>query len=122
MLNKIIAYGTCLARNVVPLFLRILIGWQFFLTGKGKLTHIEKTTGFFSKLHIPLPEFHAYFIGTLETVGGLLLIAGLLTRLISLPLLGTLIVAYLTAMRLLPVWMTSLQPLPFPIWRLSFSS
>jgi len=99
MLNKIIANATCLVRNVVPLTLRILIGWQFFLTGKGKLAHIDKTTGFFSKLHIPMPEFHAYFIGTLETVGGLLLIAGLLTRLVSLPLLGTLVVAYLTAHR-----------------------
>jgi len=91
--------AVCFLQSVVPLALRLLIGYQFYLTGKGKLANIERTTGFFHNLHIPFPGFHAHFIGSLESVGGLLLMAGLATRLISIPLLGTLVVAYLTAHR-----------------------
>ena len=85
------------AQYGVLLFLRIMIGWTFFLTGKGKLAHFDRTTHFFESLHIPAPAFHAGLVGGLEMIGGLLLIAGLCTRLISVPLLISMIVAYLTA-------------------------
>ncbi len=38
-------------------------------------------------------------VGTVELVGGVLLVLGLATRLASLPLLGTMVVAILTAKR-----------------------
>lgn len=84
-----------------PLLLgiRLLFGWQFFLTGRGKLAHLDRTTEFFASLHIPAPGAHAVAIGSLELVGGLLLIVGLGTRAISALLAGTMIVAYLTAHR-----------------------
>jgi putative oxidoreductase len=79
--------------------LRLLFGWQFFLTGRGKLTHLEQTTAFFASLNLPGPAFQAVLVGGLEAAGGLLLIAGLGTRVAASALGGTMIVAYLTAHR-----------------------
>ncbi len=79
------------------LILRLYFGWQFFLTGKGKLMHLDKTAGFFATLHIPMPKLNAALAGSTECVGGLLLLLGLGSRIITVPLIGTMIVAYLTA-------------------------
>lgn len=87
------------AQSAVLLAARITMGWGFFLSGKGKLLHLEKTTQFFDSLHLPLPHFQAMLAGSTEMIGGLLLLAGLGTRIISIPLVFTMIVAYLTAHR-----------------------
>ncbi|HTS19953.1 MAG TPA: DoxX family protein [Verrucomicrobiae bacterium] len=79
------------------LIIRLYWGWQFFLTGKGKLTHLDKVAGYFATLHIPMPKFNAALAGTTECVGGLLLLLGLGSRIITVPLIITLTVAYLTA-------------------------
>ncbi|MBI4852849.1 MAG: DoxX family protein [Acidobacteria bacterium] len=79
------------------LSLRLFWGWQFFLTGKGKLMNLDKTTEFFSSLNIPMPELNAMMAGSIECFGGLLLMLGLGSRLISFPLASTMIVAYMTA-------------------------
>ncbi|MEO5915109.1 MAG: DoxX family protein [Luteolibacter sp.] len=83
----------------VLLFLRITIGYRFYLSGKGKLAHFDKTTAFFEDLHIPAPAFHAGLVGCTEMIGGILLMVGLGTRLASVPLIISMIVAYLTAHR-----------------------
>ena len=88
----------CIA-DAVLLFARLTIGWSFFLTGKGKLANLDRTTSFFESLGIPAPGFHAGFVGGIEMIGGLLLIVGLFTRLTSIPLAVSMIVAYLTAHR-----------------------
>jgi putative oxidoreductase len=97
----IAAYEHCLphAQSAVLLLVRITMGWGFFLSGKGKLLNLEKTTRFFDSLHLPLPHFQAMLAGSTEMVGGLLLLAGLGTRCISIPLVFTMVVAYLTAHR-----------------------
>lgn len=53
-------YLRLLAKLQSPLLLvlRLYCGWQFFLTGKGKLTHLDKTGGFFATLHIPMPKLN----------------------------------------------------------------
>jgi putative oxidoreductase len=79
------------------LVFRLYFGYQFFLAGKGKLANIEGVTRFFDSLGIPAPGFHAYFVGGLEMVGGLLLLVGLASRLIAIPLAFSMVVAYLTA-------------------------
>ncbi len=79
------------------LVIRLYWGWQFFLTGKGKLEHLDKITEFFTGLGIPFPGANAAFVGFTECAGGLLLIFGLAARLISIPLTILLTVAYLTA-------------------------
>src|ERR1051326_483002 len=86
-------------RSPLLLVLRLFIGWQFFVTGKGKLQNLDRVTEFFTSLHIPMPHLNAIFVGKLEMVGGLLLLVGLASRLIALPLTINMIVAYLTADR-----------------------
>lgn len=81
------------------LFIRLVFGWQFLETGIGHFRHMDKTVDFFTELHIPAPAFTAHFTAGLETIGGILLILGLASRLISVPLLINMTVAYLTAER-----------------------
>jgi putative oxidoreductase len=80
-----------------PLIIRLVVGTAFVLTGWGKLHNLEDVTKFFESLHIPLAGPQAAFIATLEFAGGLLLIAGLGTRIIALLLSCTMIVALATA-------------------------
>lgn len=79
------------------LAVRLYWGWSFYQTGKGKLQSHEQVTEFFTSLHLPLPGLNAWLAGATECFGGLLLIAGLASRLTALPLIVTMIVAYLTA-------------------------
>jgi len=90
--------GACL-QPVVLLAIRGWWGWSFFLTGKGKLLNLEKTTAFFTELNLPLPKLNAILAGSTECAGGLLLLLGLGSRLVSVPLMFTMIVAYATADR-----------------------
>lgn len=84
-------------RSVFLLLIRLYWGWQFFISGKAHLTHLQDTADFFATLHLPLPKLQAIFAGSTEMFGGLLLLVGLGSRFISIPLAGTMIVAYLTA-------------------------
>src|SRR5260370_18303740 len=68
-------------------------------TGLGKLSDMNKFVGFFTDLGIPAPALNAYFVSALEFGGGLLLILGLGSRLIALPLVIDMIVAYIPADR-----------------------
>jgi putative oxidoreductase len=79
------------------LIIRLYWGWHFFLTGKGKLLNLDRTAGFFASLNIPAPKLNAIMAGSTECFGGLLLLLGLGSRIITVPLIGTMIVAYLTA-------------------------
>jgi putative oxidoreductase len=81
------------------LAVRLYWGWQFMETGWGKLNDIGKVIGFFTELGIPAPALNAYFVSALEFGGGILLILGLGSRLIALPLFIDMVVAYITADR-----------------------
>jgi len=61
-----------------------------------KFVYANQGVGRFTKLGIPFPHFTASFIGGLEVVGGLLLLAGLTTRLIAIPFVGEMIVAIIS--------------------------
>jgi putative oxidoreductase len=84
-----------------PLLLavRLYWGWQFIQTGYGKLSNISKPIEFFTTLGIPFPTLNAYFVSYLECVGGVLLVIGLGSRLIALPLTIDMVVAYIVADR-----------------------
>jgi putative oxidoreductase len=77
--------------------IRLYWGWQFFNTGKGKLGNLEGTTEFFTELGLPFAKLNAIMAGSTECFGGLLLLVGLFSRVISVPLIATMTVAYLTA-------------------------
>ncbi|MBV8782488.1 MAG: DoxX family protein [Phycisphaerae bacterium] len=81
------------------LLIRVIWGWAFFQSGRGKLHDIHKPIAFFTDLGIPFPTFNAWWVAILECVGGLLLLVGLASRPIALLLAGDMIVAYITADR-----------------------
>jgi putative oxidoreductase len=95
LLNR---FGSAL-KSPFLLAVRLYWGWQFAQSGWGKLHNLERVTKFFTSLGIPMPHLNAIFIANLEFFGGLLLIAGLATRLIGLVLTGNMLVAYITADR-----------------------
>ncbi len=80
-----------------PLLARITVGVLFIGTGWGKVHNLAKVAAFFSELHIPAPALQATFISYLELIGGALVLVGLCARLASLPLIGSMTVALLTA-------------------------
>src|SRR5271156_1396430 len=84
-------------KHVFLLILRLYFGWGFMSAGLGKLENVETHTGFFRDWGIPLPMLNVYLAGTTETVCGFLLLIGAASRIITIPLLGTMFVAYLTA-------------------------
>jgi len=94
---RLMIAGASWFQGPLLLALRLYWGWEFFLTGKGKLTHLDHTTEFFQSLHIPFPHLNAWIVGLSECVGGLLLLAGLGARLAGALLAFDMIVAYLTA-------------------------
>ena len=79
------------------LIIRLYWGWQFFLTGRGKLMNLDRTANFFAGLHIPMPRLNAVLAGSTECFGGLLLLLGLGSRIVTVPLIFTMIIAYVTA-------------------------
>jgi putative oxidoreductase len=84
---------------LAPLLGRLAVGLVFMSTGWGKVHSIDKVTGFFTSLGIPAPHFHAILVGYSELLCGTALVLGLLTRLATIPLIVSMIVAILTAKR-----------------------
>jgi putative oxidoreductase len=76
---------------------RLAVGLLFMSTGWGKVHNIPKVTAFFESLHIPAPGFHAVLVGYSELLCGTALVLGLFSRLATIPLIVSMIVAILTA-------------------------
>jgi putative oxidoreductase len=84
-------------QSPVLLVLRLYWGWSFAQTGWGKLMNLDRTAGFFASLGIPAPKLNALMAGGTECLGGVLLLLGLGSRLVSVPLVFVMLVAYATA-------------------------
>ena len=73
---------------------RLAVGAVFLSEGVQKfLFPAELGAGRFAKIGIPAPEVMAPFVGVVEVVCGLLILAGLLTRLAAVPLIVDMLVA-----------------------------
>jgi putative oxidoreductase len=94
---RLLVIGANLLQSPLLLVLRVYFFWQLFQTGQGHLGNIGKTAEYFSSLGIPLPVVNAYLAGAIETFGSMPLIVGLATRLASIPVAFTMMIAYLTA-------------------------
>jgi putative oxidoreductase len=95
--DELLVTGANFLQSPLLLALRVYFFWQLFLTGKGKLSNIGKVSEWFTSLGIPLPTLNAYFIGSLECFGSLLLIIGLASRPLSLLIVISMTVAYFAA-------------------------
>jgi uncharacterized membrane protein YphA (DoxX/SURF4 family) len=70
------------------LLIRILVGWVFLSEGIQKFLFPDSLgVGRFVKIGIPSPQVMAPFVGVVEIVCGSLLLIGLVTRLVTVPLL-----------------------------------
>jgi putative oxidoreductase len=78
------------------LVLRLVVGATFLLHGLDKLSDLTETEQFFAAQSIPIPGAMAAFVAATETVGGVLLIAGLATPLFAVALTIDMLVALLT--------------------------
>jgi putative oxidoreductase len=76
---------------------RLTVGVLFASTGWGKVNNLGKVTEFFVELKIPVPAFNAVLASYTELTCGALLTIGLASRLASLPLVVTMLVALATA-------------------------
>ena len=93
------------------LVMRLMVGGVFLSEGILKFVYPNQGVGRFTKLGIPMPQLTANFIGGLEIVGGILLIAGLFTRVIAIPFIVEMVVAILTTKIALYL---GTSPLPLP--------
>jgi putative oxidoreductase len=82
-----------------PLLARLALAAVFVPSGWGKIHDLGKVTDFFTELHIPAPHLNAIVVSVSELVCGSLLAIGLLSRLATLPLIVSMVVALLTAKR-----------------------
>lgn len=78
------------------LAIRLMAGGVFFWEGLLKFAYANQGVGRFTKLGMPMPEVLAPAVAVLEIGGGLLLMSGLGTRLISVPFIVEMIVAMLS--------------------------
>ena len=93
------------------LWIRLMAGGVFFWEGILKFVYPNQGVGRFTKLGFPLPELTAHFVATTEIVGGILLLAGLLTRVTALWFILEMTVAILTTK--IAVYLGT-SPLPLP--------
>jgi putative oxidoreductase len=87
---------SCL-QSPLLLIIRLYWGWQFFQTGKAKLMDIPTFTERFAGWNIPMPHLNVILAGSTECFGGLLLLLGLGSRVITIPLIFTMCIAFATA-------------------------
>ncbi len=83
-----------------PLALRLYLVPVFFVAGMNKVSGFENVVGWFGNpdwgLGLPMPWLMAFLATATEVVGAILLLFGLATRWIAIPLIVTMIVAATT--------------------------
>ncbi|MCT4624554.1 MAG: DoxX family protein [Schleiferiaceae bacterium] len=84
------------AKDLSLLSMRLLLAYVFLYPALQKWENMEGTIWWFESLGIPFPELNAYLSATIEILGVVLLVLGLLSRFISIPLIVTMLVAIKT--------------------------
>ena len=85
------------SRANLALALRLASGAVFLVFGAGKFVSHASEVDSFRTYGLPSPDAFVYAIGTIEVVGGALLIVGLGTRLTSLVLAGDMVGAIIVS-------------------------
>ncbi|WP_372625288.1 DoxX family protein [Arsukibacterium sp.] len=83
--------------GLAPLLLRLILAPVLIQAGWNKFSHFDNTVAWFGNsdwgLGLPLPWLLATLAIAAELIGGILLLLGLMTRLVTIPLLITMLVA-----------------------------
>ena len=81
--------------DLALLLLRIFMGGTFLVYAIKKVQGFDNYVVLFSdKLDLPFPMINLYLVMAVEGIGGILLVLGVLTRFISIPLIFTMVVAF----------------------------
>lgn len=104
------------------LVIRLVAALVFVPEGVKKFLFPEQWgAGRFARIGIPAPDAMAHFVGAVEIVCGLLLLAGLLTRLSAVPLLVDMSVALATT-KIPLLWRATAVSTKTGIWSLQAES
>lgn len=98
-MKKLILKFNTLASKLsdIPLLaIRLVLAYGFYVPAKNKWEDIGAIGDWFETLGLPAPHAQAYLVAGTEAIGVVLLILGLGTRFIALPLIVTMLVAIKT--------------------------
>lgn len=88
--------GVSKLTDPIELFSRLVLAYGFSKPAIMKWQGIEDVASWFGSMGIPFPYLNAILAASTEAAGVFLLILGLGTRLISIPLMFTMIIAIIT--------------------------
>lgn len=94
----LIFYGGYL-KSPLLLLCRLFWGWGFVLAGWSKLIDIDTFAKDLEGMHLVAPHFQAYLVGYTEFFGGICLLLGFASRLVAIPLIVEMLIAYALAHR-----------------------
>jgi putative oxidoreductase len=83
-------------KDVHLLAVRLILAYGFYNPAIMKWQNIGSITEWFASMGIPLPGLNAYLAASTEMAGVVLLTLGLVSRIISIPLIVVMIVAIVT--------------------------
>jgi putative oxidoreductase len=78
------------------LFARLALAYGFYEPALTKWRNFDTTVDWFSSLGIPFAPFMTLLTASVEIIGVLLLVLGLFTRIITIPLMMIMVIAVLT--------------------------
>lgn len=98
MKNLISKYTKTVSKltDLPPLIIRAILVYGFYSPALYKVSDFSGTARWFDSIGMPFPTLNAYLAGITEFSGVILLALGLGTRLISIPLIVTMLVAIFT--------------------------
>lgn len=85
-----------MAADLPLLFLRLILAYGFYIPATMKLKDVNAIGDWFESMGYPLPYLNAYLATITESLGVILLILGLGTRIISVPLMIIMLVVIFT--------------------------
>ena len=88
--------GVTQLQDLALLFIRLILAYGFYMPAMNKWGNMEGIAQWFGSMNYPLPTLNAYLAGTTEAAGVVLLFFGVGTRIISIPLMITMLVAIFT--------------------------
>jgi putative oxidoreductase len=105
---------------IAQLLVRLFVGYFFVETGWGKLHNLDGFAQRFAGWGIPHPYFNAALSAYTEFIGGWLIVAGIATRLASIPMIINMLVAILAVNLKRVSSLDDFVELDEPLYALSF--
>ena len=83
--------------KISEVLFRLTIGSVFIESGIGKWKDMPQVVSYFESLKIPMANIQAPMVACIELICGLAILVGFKTRWAAVPLMGTMVVALITA-------------------------